>query len=350
MSDELETAGLASAGALSAGGTADLQGQPCRNCGTQVDERYCPACGQLAASFHRPVISLVAETISDSLALDGRIARTLPRLLFRPGRLSRDYSEGKRSRYVPPFRLFLLSSLLFYFVVFAFVGSASFLDTSDWQLNGGNPLSADERSAVIDYVSENEDAEPGDLEKFLEGLRDGASDQEVVPEADNEPTGEEAGASTPDQAGEPAADRSAEELTAVVQEIIDNPKLFLAAIENWAPRLSLLLVPLTILALALIYSWRRKIYVYDHAIHALHLHSWMYLASTAALGLAALLGSWVAALYVLSVPIYTTFSLRGAYGTGIISAILRTAFLCFFWLVCLLSLVVTVFIISALSV
>lgn len=363
MSDELETAGLASAGALSAGGTADLQGQPCRNCGTQVDERYCPQCGQLAASFHRPVISLVAETISDSLALDGRIARTLPRLLFRPGSLSRDYSEGKRSRYVPPFRLFLLSSLLFYLVVFAFVESSGIVSNIDLVRQGeARALNAEERAAVVEFITQNGKVDDEELEAFLEGLRGIDVDEGLTEEARDvaeengvEPEPAEAGTAEPADTGDGAevdADVAevGEEISNAAERILENPRLFLAAIENWAPRLSLLLVPLTILALSLIYSWRRRIYIYDHAIHALHLHSWMYLASTAAIGLSALVGSWVAAFYFLAIPVYTTLSLRGAYGTGIFSAFLRMLFLIFFWLVCLLSLVVTIFVISALSV
>ena len=111
MSNELETVGLASIGGLSPGGKADLSGEPCRNCGEMVNQRHCPRCGQLAASFHRPFIALVWDSISDSFALDSRLSRTLPLLFFRPGLVTRRYVEGRRARYVPPFRLFLLSSL-----------------------------------------------------------------------------------------------------------------------------------------------------------------------------------------------------------------------------------------------
>jgi hypothetical protein len=45
--------------------------------------------------------------------LDGRLGQTLPPLFFDPGRLARDHLEGRRQRHVPPFRLFLISLLIF---------------------------------------------------------------------------------------------------------------------------------------------------------------------------------------------------------------------------------------------
>lgn len=349
MSDELEAAGLASVGALSAGGTADLQGQPCRNCGVMVKHRYCPNCGQLAASFHRPVFSLVAETVSDSLALDGRIARTLPKLLFKPGQLSRDYSAGKRARYVPPFRLFLLSSLIFYFVAFAFINTNGVNALSQINTGEGAELSEEERGALLDYLAQAENFDEDEMERVIENARANA-------DAEAEEGAAESDASAPVENTEgdsvdDGSDEFGERLEGAVQRTIDNPRIFTTAAENWAPRLSLILVPLTILALALMYAWRRSIYIYDHAIHALHLHSWIYLSSTLAFGLSALLGGWVAGLYYsLALPIYTMFSMRGAYGTGYVQAFLRMVTLSFFWLISLVILLFALIVLSLLAV
>jgi hypothetical protein len=49
-------------------------------------------------------------------SLDSRIWRTLGLLLFRPGRLTLDYLQGKRARFVPPVRLFIASSIVFFFI------------------------------------------------------------------------------------------------------------------------------------------------------------------------------------------------------------------------------------------
>ena len=114
------------------------------------------------------IVALFDERLQElvpSLALDGRIARTLPRLLFRPGSLSRDYSEDKRSRYVPPFRLFLLSSLLFYLVVFAFVESSGIVSNIDLVRQGeARALNAEERAAVVEFITQNGKVDDEELE------------------------------------------------------------------------------------------------------------------------------------------------------------------------------------------
>ena len=340
MSSELETAGLASAGGLSPGGKADLSGQPCRNCGTEVTGRHCPQCGQLAASFHRPFLSLIADSISDTLALDGRIARTLPLLLFRPGVLTRRYIEGKRARYVPPFRLFLLSSLIFYLLVFGFLGQARWLDDAAMRMNDGY-LSEEEMTALREEVIRQDGSvDQEQLEALLRHgpeAADGATDGEASGDMPVEEILAEAGTTD-----DPLAER--------VLQISENPRLFMMAVETWTPRLSLLLVPLTMLVMALMYAWHRRIYVYDHAIHALHLHSWMYLTATLAILLGFVIGSQAALLlFLAALPFYVTLSLKAAYRSGYLVSLARMIFLFVFWTVALALLLVGVFIASAFS-
>lgn len=87
----------------------------CENCETPLQGHYCHACGQ---SAHNPVRSFahaVEEVFESFWHLDGRIFRTLRDLLV-PGRLANAYLDGKRVRYIPPLRLFVVLSLLTFFV------------------------------------------------------------------------------------------------------------------------------------------------------------------------------------------------------------------------------------------
>ena len=52
--------------------------------------------------------------MEDLLDLDSRFMRTMKPLLFKPGRLTRDYMEGRRFRYAPPMRLYIFSSIVFF--------------------------------------------------------------------------------------------------------------------------------------------------------------------------------------------------------------------------------------------
>jgi hypothetical protein len=93
----------------------DKQGEPCKNCGTALEGWYCHSCGQNADTHHRSILHLMWEAIEGMFHLDGRLANTLPLLFFKPGRLAKDYMEGRIVRHVPPFRTFLVALLLFIF-------------------------------------------------------------------------------------------------------------------------------------------------------------------------------------------------------------------------------------------
>jgi hypothetical protein len=93
----------------------DRQGQPCANCGATLEGWYCHSCGQNADTRHRSILHLIWEAIEGMFHLDGRLAKTLPLLLFKPGVLAKDYMEGRIARHVPPFRTFLVALLLFIF-------------------------------------------------------------------------------------------------------------------------------------------------------------------------------------------------------------------------------------------
>ncbi|HEY5776644.1 MAG TPA: DUF3667 domain-containing protein, partial [Xanthomonadales bacterium] len=57
---------------------------------------------------------LLRDLMEDLLDLDSRFVRTMKPLLFKPGRLTRDYMEGRRFRYAPPMRLYIFSSIVFF--------------------------------------------------------------------------------------------------------------------------------------------------------------------------------------------------------------------------------------------
>lgn len=90
---------------------------PCLNCGTPLSGSYCGNCGQEAKELRRPFFRLSREAISSLFELDGRSFRTLFFLLTKPAHLSREYFSGRRTRYTPPLRLFLVISVSFFLLV-----------------------------------------------------------------------------------------------------------------------------------------------------------------------------------------------------------------------------------------
>jgi hypothetical protein len=95
----------------------DAQHTPthCENCGTPLQGHYCHECGQSVHSPTRHFGHALEEVLESFWHLDGRVFRTLRDLLV-PGRIALNYLAGQRMRYIAPLRLFVIVSLLTFFV------------------------------------------------------------------------------------------------------------------------------------------------------------------------------------------------------------------------------------------
>ena len=89
----------------------------CLNCEAPLSGSFCAACGQRAVPPHPTVRELAGDAWTELTGHDGRIEETV-RSLLHPGRLTHEYLEGHRARYISPVRLYLTASLI-YFVVAA---------------------------------------------------------------------------------------------------------------------------------------------------------------------------------------------------------------------------------------
>ena len=91
----------------------------CLNCGAAIAGAFCGACGQRSVPADPTVAEIAGDAWQELSGYDGRIAETF-RNLLRPGRLTIDYVQGRRARYLSPIRLYLIVSVI-YFVVSAAV-------------------------------------------------------------------------------------------------------------------------------------------------------------------------------------------------------------------------------------
>ena len=90
----------------------------CLNCGTELRGQYCGTCGQRARGRLISLWELLQDAFGDLFEFDSRLWRTIIPLLLRPGRLTKDYLEGRRARYMPPFRMYLVLSVIFFVIAF----------------------------------------------------------------------------------------------------------------------------------------------------------------------------------------------------------------------------------------
>lgn len=90
----------------------------CLNCGAEVTDRFCPHCGQENLIVKETFVELVADFFADVTHYDSKFFSTIKDLLFKPGFLSRQYFEGRRTKYLNPLRMYFFISFIFFFVLF----------------------------------------------------------------------------------------------------------------------------------------------------------------------------------------------------------------------------------------
>ncbi|MFS8544177.1 MAG: DUF3667 domain-containing protein, partial [Limnochordales bacterium] len=79
----------------------------CLDCGAPLTGRLCANCGQPAGDAQLSLRKLLGELADEYLNVDSRFFRSIVPLLVRPGFLTREYLQGRRTRYVRPLRLYL---------------------------------------------------------------------------------------------------------------------------------------------------------------------------------------------------------------------------------------------------
>ncbi|NNE69581.1 MAG: DUF3667 domain-containing protein [Rhodothermales bacterium] len=89
----------------------------CPDCGTERPGRYCPDCGQKDQPLRQTTGQFLRQAFNEYFGIDGRLWQSLRLLLFRPGALTVEYLQGRRSRYLAPLRLYLSATLLFFFLL-----------------------------------------------------------------------------------------------------------------------------------------------------------------------------------------------------------------------------------------
>src|SRR5436309_4306913 len=89
----------------------------CENCGTQISGKYCSVCGRAAIDYRRSFRHVIVDVLDSFLNWDSKFFATLGLLIVKPWKLTNEFLAGKRVRYLHPLRLYLLASIVFFFVV-----------------------------------------------------------------------------------------------------------------------------------------------------------------------------------------------------------------------------------------
>jgi uncharacterized protein DUF3667 len=294
MSEELETAGAVSLGGFFRRNKVELlpPGTPCPNCATSLEGPWCHACGQLGEDFHRSAAKLLLEAARESLDLDGRILRTLPDLMVRPGRLTRAYLDGHRAPQVPPLRLFLVVLVLLFLIGWS--RSPAFIPAS--------PLPAT-RAETLKRIENDKRISPADRQQIEAEIKNS------VKMSGNLSVDHDSSA-------------TAKWLIARGNNAIAHQKEFWQAIQNWAERFAVLMLPLSAILLSLLFAFQRRFFLFDHIIFSMHSLSFLclLLAATIVINRYVLpVGGWP----LLAAPVHLFAHMRGVYRTSTFGTLAR---------------------------
>ncbi len=143
------------------------RGTRCLNCVHPLDlsDKYCPECGQLNSTKRLSFDDFFYEFLSGFYAYDSQLRRTLRMLLFSPGRITKEYVQGRRARYVNPFKFYLSIAILF-FLIYGFTNSF------------------DKEDEGARNVKEIRDLTPEEREKIRNDLRNASVENAVLPSLD----------------------------------------------------------------------------------------------------------------------------------------------------------------------
>ena len=97
--------------------------QSCENCHLPLSGPFCANCGQEADSKLKYFWVVIMHLLDDIFSFDSRASRTLFPLLTRPAFLTNEYFAGRRVHYVPPLRLYLFISIVFFLTLKFFIAA-----------------------------------------------------------------------------------------------------------------------------------------------------------------------------------------------------------------------------------
>lgn len=86
----------------------------CFNCGTALAGPFCSECGQRVRPLDPTLGEFLDETTEQLTNWDGKIPSTLKTLFLRPGALTVDVLQGRRARWLPPLRVYLICSIAYF--------------------------------------------------------------------------------------------------------------------------------------------------------------------------------------------------------------------------------------------
>ena len=268
----------------------------CLNCEVPLTGRWCANCGQKHLDGPPTMALFFEELIAALTHADSRFWRTLKALLLRPGFLAREFFDGRRVSYLPPVRLYLGISLVFFL----------------W-LSIGAAWDREQQSDASEVVDKIESARIEQLGKLAQVAPDF-----IDPESDSAPDPDDVCQSNYSGEFEDFINSHFEESCKRLQQ--DGGYEFLQSFMRKLPTAMFMLMPLFAVCMKLWY-WRPRRYFTEHLVLQIQNHSAIFLFALMANVIERIIGGALGSVVVLAallyIPVYNYRSLRVYYQQGV---------------------------------
>lgn len=299
----------------------------CGNCRTPLAGPWCHQCGQPIKGLVRPLSGWIADFFDSVFDYDGRLPRTLAPLLLRPGFLTREYTAGRRVRYVTPVRLFLFLTIVLFFAVQLFADIGSGINTDQLRPDAEDVARVEQ---VVAWIPERE--RRGVLRDALEpppASRDNAVEITGLPD-DADPVR----ISWLPDAANARLDAAARHMADNLVRINDDPAAFVEQMLGVAPQTLFLMLPVFAALLKLFYLFKRRLYL-EHLLVALHSHAFVAFALLLVVLLGALAAQvesvgwlagtlrWLVVALWVWIPLNLLLTQKRVYGQGWVLTVIK---------------------------
>ena len=335
--------------------------RPCLNCGDPTPGEYCPTCGQRKVDVQVSVRTLVMDVLEDQFILDKRLPRSLGALFFKPGHMTVEHVNGRIVRYIHPFRLFLVTSLVFFLFLSFF--SLRLVRRADVDENrpadvGAAVDSLGRETASLDSTIARLDRQVADttlpvgVRATLRSTQARLTERRAEAQAQLETLTAVAGDSTaPDTLAAAGGAEEPQSLNVTFGWDEDPPdvNVGIAAVDsalagqirrlgqmpprqaaetlvgtffNYAPTMMFILLPLFAAVLKLLYVRRGRFYA-EHFVFLLHVHSFVFILATVMLLVGNWVGGWLELALALWILVYIYLAMKRVYGQGWLKTLVK---------------------------
>ncbi|MDP3552007.1 MAG: DUF3667 domain-containing protein [Novosphingobium sp.] len=292
----------------------------CLNCGTALVGSHCHACGQ-AAHVHRTLGAFFHDLLHGVFHFEGKIWRTLPLLALQPGKLTREYIDGRRASYVSPIALFLFCVFLMFTTINS-LGS-SFMPTASTTVDAIAQQQREDLKALEARKATAKD--PGEKAEIEGDIADAKASIEGLEKLDTNDLNFNLGDDNTDIEGL----KSSPLIYEAVKIWRDNPSLALYKVQTYSYKLSWALIPISVPFLWLLFPFSRRFGLYDHTVFVTYSLCFMTLLAVVTMLAATLNAPWLGVFGLLP-PLHMLVQLRGTYALSWFGAWWRTWFLSMF--------------------